>query len=958
MKTFNISSPSKTGLILLMACAALLDGCAQRPPGRLFEIDAALGERVERPHAVLRASGLADLREAALLGEDGSSRAFAEDHLIVSSRLGRDDLERALRRWQARVVDTHAGVAGEESAYLVRIDPSAADLRQFDARLRRESLDTGSRLKVSSRRGLQLLAASFEIDAVDGVRARPVWLDRPAAFTPEQLAAQPAIADLVRMNCARELQGELRQLVALGRGGPQGAMAEAALRERYGSAAHCSPQPPEMELIAGGVTVLPPGQDLEPYRVILSLPAGMSGATGIAITAALGEAHEDGPTIASLFGGSVQLRLLQDRIGVATQFSSGLPACAQSESFTLRVSLASGSTTDFAVRLPIRFGPIRFPSHREDRSEPYPLHFTPGVPGAAALCVAGDPQGLSWSWVADPDALPAGLALSPSANTLRQHRAELGGTPAAAIASPARGAVRATQAGHILQRQVEIDVGVRFHDTLGGDPACGTRVELEAGAAFRCELPRPRNIPNYTWSVASGALPTGLALQQTGGRWYVAGTVPENAPVRGWPLAFRLQPSAHLRPTAFVVTAPVRIWTQNAQLRPSGWPTTANRAWDNEERATHILNRIRQFDVVALQEVFDDDQRDQLAAWAALDRAQAIQAGMFQQNSRHRFHHLHWGPVTEELTTDEESGLALFVRTSLARGLPGFEGSEFWTCHSSPTDPYCGVPPELAPVVFGQLCAGGDCWARKGFTITKVPLGEHPDAFVWLINTHMQASEDDGSGETLRQQIRRQQLDMILQHIDADRYRRHPVILLGDTNVRASEGASSEYRGHFEQGPLQGWLDAVQQSLLPTLPPNQRVGPDDDTAPFTWDQERNAYAHFWDGEGDHRHMHVASGLPAAACRQHEIYRYHPDWCAGRFVHPCKRERLDHILVRQGSALALRTEEVRIEDAPVQTRMCNERFPIAYHAAWGMQCYLSDHFGLSARFRLLPAGFAP
>lgn len=941
MKTFNISSPSKTGLILLMACAALLDGCAQRPPGRLFEIDAALGERVERPHAVLRASGLADLREAALLGEDGSSRAFAEDHLIVSSRLGRDDLERALRRWQARVVDTHAGVAGEESAYLVRIDPSAADLRQFDARLRRESLDTGSRLKVSSRRGLQLLAASFEIDAVDGVRARLVWLDRPAAFTPEQLAAQPAIADLVRMNCARELQGELRQLVALGRGGPQGAMAEAALRERYGSAAHCSPQPPEVELIAGGVTVLPPGQDLEPYRVILSLPAGMSGATGIAITAALGEAHEDGPTIASLFGGSVQLRLLQDRIGVATQFSSGLPACAQSESFTLRVSLASGSTTDFAVRLPIRFGPIRFPSHREDRSEPYPLHFTPGVPGAAALCVAGDPQGLSWSWVADPDALPAGLALSPSANTLRQHRAELGGTPAAAITSPARGAVRATQAGHILQRRVEIDVGVRFQATHGSDPACGTRVELEAGAAFRCELPRPQDIRNYTWSVASGALPTGLALQQTGGRWYVAGTVPENAPVRGWPLAFRLQPSAHLRPTAFVVTAPVRIWTQNAQLRPSSAPVwwVVNTDADNEERLTQIVRRASQFDVVALQEVYDDTQRDQLSAWAAIEHARSL-AGLLVDDRGVRYYELRFGPEGEDrpcfllVIPCQESGLSLLVRTTFARSPLLHRGVEF------------------------AQCGGDDCLSRKGFTITKVPLGEHPDAFVWLINTHMQASEDDGSGETLRQQIRRQQLDMILQHIDADRYRRHPVILLGDTNVRASEGASSEYRRHFDQGPLQGWLDPVQQSLLPTLPANQRVGPDDDTAPFTWDQERNAYAHFWDGEGDHRHMHVASGLPAAACRQHEIYRYHPDWCAGRFVHPRKRERLDHILVRQGSAFVLRTEEVRIEDAPVQTRMCNERFPIDYHAAWGMQCYLSDHFGLSARFRLLPAGFAP
>lgn len=956
----------RTCLIMLALSIALLPGCIHRVAQRPVKPDAAPGEALRARRAHLPIPATTTPVEAALVAPDGSRRTFVEDHLVVATRLSSEALARALRRWHPRVVATHAGAAFEESVYFVRIDPSGANPRRLEAGLRDDLRAVGSRVQVSSQRGLLLLAASLEIDATDGIRARPVWLDRPAEFTPEQLAEQPAIADLVRRNCAGLLQNDLRRVEAIGRGGPQGAMAERELLEQYGSGQHCTPQPTQVELVAGGVTVLPTGEDLEPYRAVLRLPPGMSGATGIAITSALGAAHADGPATASLFGGSLVFNLDPGRsaIGVATQFSSGLPPCAQSEAFTLRVTLSSGATADFALRLPIRFGPIRLLTHLTDLGEPYRLHFMPGVAPAAEFCAAGDPQDLSWSWVAEPDALPAGLALSRQ-QTVRQHRAELAGTPAATITAPARGAIRVTQAGRMLQRPVEIEVGVRFQDALGGDPSCGTRIELEPGAGFRCELPRPQGIATYSWRVSAGALPPGLTLQQqggSGGRWYITGTVPENAAVRGWPLDFRLQPSDHVRPTKFVVTSPLSVWTQNAQLRPSGWPTTANRAWDNEERARHILNRVRQFDVVALQEVFDDDQRRQLATWAALERGRANWAKASRQDGRHLFHSLHWGPVTEELTIDEESGLALLVRTSLDRGLPTFESSEFWSCDSSPSDPHCGVPShrwteEYLNGLFAQICAGEDCWARKGFTLTKVPLGEHPDAFVWLVNTHMQASADDGTGEARRQQVRRQQLDKILRYLSGPPYRRHPVILLGDTNVPASSLSNSEYRRHLDQGPLQGWEDPVQKWLVPTLPANQRILPNGNTAPFTWDQERSAYAHFWDGEGDHRHMHVAERMPAATCRQHELYRFHPDWCTGNFAHPRKRERLDHILVRQGSDFVLRTEAVRIEDAPVETRMCRERFPISDHATWGMQCYLSDHFGLSARFRLIPAAFA-
>jgi endonuclease/exonuclease/phosphatase family metal-dependent hydrolase len=48
------------------------------------------------------------------------------------------------------------------------------------------------------------------------------------------------------------------------------------------------------------------------------------------------------------------------------------------------------------------------------------------------------------------------------------------------------------------------------------------------------------------------------------------------------------------------------------------------------------------------------------------------------------------------------------------------------------------------------------------------------------------------------------------------------------------------------------------------------------------------------------------------------------------------------------------QQVRIENQIVNTRMCRERFPMSEEPA--LQCYLSDHYGLSVRLRLRPIGF--
>ena len=67
------------------------------------------------------------------------------------------------------------------------------------------------------------------------------------------------------------------------------------------------------------------------------------------------------------------------------------------------------------------------------------------------------------------------------------------------------------------------------------------------------------------------------------------------------------------RQITFNVSIPVRVWIQNTILLPNN-PFTPTTGDDNEERANLLLDRINRgiFDIVSLQEVFDDDQRSQI----------------------------------------------------------------------------------------------------------------------------------------------------------------------------------------------------------------------------------------------------------------------------------------------------------------------------------------------------------
>ncbi len=303
----------------------------------------------------------------------------------------------------------------------------------------------------------------------------------------------------------------------------------------------------------------------------------------------------------------------------------------------------------------------------------------------------------------------------------------------------------------------------------------------------------------------------------------------------------------------------IRVWTQNTILRPNILPQ--NTAADNAERMKLIVEKIRadDFDVVALQEVFDGDQQAQLSNASDLRDYVVI-------------------PGPSQAIRLEDSGLSFVVRRSLV----GDQGAA--AAHNE---------------TFAD-CAGVDCLAGKGFTVTTLSLGE--GRRLHIVNTHLQASYGDLDSSGARTRLR--QLEQIMRYLDRPAFAPHPVLLLGDVNVAAGD---AEYRAR-RADVLAGWRDLVAETGGERL--------------FTVDKDLtqgngNAYAHFWDIR------RIGEPRPRGP-----------------------RKRVDYLLARPGKKYTLKAGSVRLEDQSRLTEMCSGEFGLADGS--DLNCYLSDHYGISAQ----------
>ncbi|MEZ5661098.1 MAG: endonuclease/exonuclease/phosphatase family protein [Burkholderiaceae bacterium] len=226
----------------------------------------------------------------------------------------------------------------------------------------------------------------------------------------------------------------------------------------------------------------------------------------------------------------------------------------------------------------------------------------------------------------------------------------------------------------------------------------------------------------------------------------------------------------------------LKIMTFNVQMLPltaqavSGQSDIAEQTADRVADAIFGLPATEQPDVIAFNEVFNEDGRAQL-----LKRLRPV-----------------WPAVIDKLwdgVLEDDAGLMLFSRFAF---LPLPTGGD------------------RLQRFFGDS-AGADSLASKGVGIVQIaaPVGQTTIAF-----THLQASYDT---EDQYSAIRAKQLDAIHAALEeviaADPALRGRVIVMGDLNIRGDSGAvSGEWAALFEQGGTQlfaGTLDGWKSYMHP-----------------------------------------------------------------------------------------------------------------------------------------------
>jgi endonuclease/exonuclease/phosphatase family metal-dependent hydrolase len=505
------------------------------------------------------------------------------------------------------------------------------------------------------------------------------------------------------------------------------------------------------------------------------------------------------------------------------QFSPPLPADAQSESFMVRATSTTGVVTEF---------PVAFPINRGIQQDSCNTTVNVGIGNTWTWPFYGngprDPRAWS-SATATGTGLPAGLSFAQGTGARAGHGVVTGTVQATAL----NGSVDLsyTQNASTTTKRYSFVVGLRAEPVRAA--ALSAVQVIQRGQPVLIQLPDGQGATGtYSWNMwANYQLPAGLSIVHTSDGWFVSGTVDSHArlEVRTVKLVLTSGGQSTLLSLTFDSRCAVTVYTQNTILFPEDIvnpPLDCLPAWaifpgpvsyaicvaafeileeifyngsihntdeDNEDRADILVNYInaQQYDIVALQEVWDGPQTD-----AELDHIVQDTSASYRivQGAGTEFDLV---PPTFKIN----SGLLTLAK------------------------PVFNQPPTTDHVrVFDNAGGGSDSYSRKGFVATQKFVSDDPAEYLWVINTHAHAEEAG---------TRADQMQQIQDFITTTLGDTHPILLVGDLNIEADEngtlGPSSEYAAM--RNTLAGFQDvALGRGLM------------------TDDWYHNAYNHEWADE--------------------------------------------------------------------------------------------------------------
>ncbi len=172
---------------------------------------------------------------------------------------------------------------------------------------------------------------------------------------------------------------------------------------------------------------------------------------------------------------------------------SGTPSSSGTSDFTVRVTDSASATTTKPLSITVGTGLTI------TTSSPLPSG-TVGVPYNTTLAAAGGTPGYTWTLAGG--SLPTGLSLASNGT--------ISGTPSGAATS--NFTVRVTDSvSATTTKALSLTIGSNLTITTSSPLPNGT-----VGVPYSTTLSATGGTPSYTWTVADGALPTGLSLS-TGG---------------------------------------------------------------------------------------------------------------------------------------------------------------------------------------------------------------------------------------------------------------------------------------------------------------------------------------------------------------------------------------------------------------------------------------------------------